>query len=607
MRIKFLSLLLLATVISLAPSMIHAEDYDPSNTILAINMAAVSINRILSTEDRIVLDQEYETIMNNLSLSNIKSDSDITALYLKVMDTISRKRLRAEETDFLQQRYDDEMRGRLAHAVSSGSSVMKAALTGGERFGREQITSALSQPKNMLLTFLGGISGNKIREGMNQDLWRLRTADLSDINEIQKQLLASSWNLMNKYSLPENSRLVENSIKDFYKTINVPDNSACLRMLRELEGDFRSYPPYWYYRAKSAREAGDSEEYRKCLDEFAGVWRPVMRQDPYMLEVSKYRVIDILSVEGAEISRDEAVKYLDVAKSHTPRSDWADNLFIGTVYFALGEKEKGISCVRVNIDFGHEREISGAILRQMGSGSLKPDELSEELTAILSNNKGSVDVTPLAVIAKISGDTGIETLRRGFMSLHSAEWDATKLGEKLSKVVDDEFEENTKSLKWGTRGFQLAVNRNGILGEIQQDIIADFRPEYQAFMRNLQEKYFAVLQADTSRLLREAGERDYVFRVNPMVQARILSGSIENEREGSLIASIWERIGGSFSSAWSIVTWLTVGLLIITIGLIVAKKVFPVWEYSGEYRDETSTINEVMSAVELQPERLSDQ
>ena len=95
MRIKFLSLLLLMTTIFLAPPTIHAEDYDPSNTILALNMAAVSINRILSTEDRIVLDQEYETIMNNLSLSNIKSDSDITALYLKVMDTISRKRLRA--------------------------------------------------------------------------------------------------------------------------------------------------------------------------------------------------------------------------------------------------------------------------------------------------------------------------------------------------------------------------------------------------------------------------------------------------------------------------------------------------------------------------------
>ncbi|MBQ7154275.1 MAG: hypothetical protein IJR85_01830 [Synergistaceae bacterium] len=34
--------------------------------------------------------------------------------------------------------------------------------------------------------------------------------------------------------------------------------------------------------------------------------------------------------------RDEAVKYFDLAKEHTPRYGWAANLFIGTVYFAPG-------------------------------------------------------------------------------------------------------------------------------------------------------------------------------------------------------------------------------------------------------------------------------
>ena len=74
---------------------------------------------------------------------------------------------------------------------------------------------------------------------------------------------------------------------------------------------------------------------------------------------------------------------------------------------------------------------------------------------------------------------------------------------------------------------------------MQEDIIADFRPEYQSFMSRLQEKYFTVLQANTSMMLREAEARDYVFRVNPMVQARSTSGSIEHEREESLIASAW--------------------------------------------------------------------
>ncbi len=60
-----------------------AEEYDPLHTISALNIAAVSINRILSTQDRIVLDQEYTTIMNNLNLGNIRPDSDIMELYQK--------------------------------------------------------------------------------------------------------------------------------------------------------------------------------------------------------------------------------------------------------------------------------------------------------------------------------------------------------------------------------------------------------------------------------------------------------------------------------------------------------------------------------------------
>ena len=57
----------------------HAEEiYDPQHTILALNMAIVSIHRILATQDRIILEQEYQNIINNLSLGNIESDKDVS-------------------------------------------------------------------------------------------------------------------------------------------------------------------------------------------------------------------------------------------------------------------------------------------------------------------------------------------------------------------------------------------------------------------------------------------------------------------------------------------------------------------------------------------------
>ncbi len=73
------------------------DEYDPQHTMLALNMAIVSINRILTTQDRIVLEQEYQDIINNLSLGNIESDYKLTALYTEMMSYISSKRLRDEE------------------------------------------------------------------------------------------------------------------------------------------------------------------------------------------------------------------------------------------------------------------------------------------------------------------------------------------------------------------------------------------------------------------------------------------------------------------------------------------------------------------------------
>ncbi|MBQ7155125.1 MAG: hypothetical protein IJR85_06185 [Synergistaceae bacterium] len=67
-------------------------------------------------------------------------------------------------------------------------------------------------------------------------------------------------------------------------------NAKSLSMLRYLEDEFRIYPPYWVYRVRSAQKAGNPQEAAKCFEEFSNVWRPVLRNDPFMLEAAKYNV-----------------------------------------------------------------------------------------------------------------------------------------------------------------------------------------------------------------------------------------------------------------------------------------------------------------------------
>ena len=57
-----LSALIMAATFLATPSHASPAEYDPQHTVLALNMAVVSVQRILATNDRAVLEMEYSNI-----------------------------------------------------------------------------------------------------------------------------------------------------------------------------------------------------------------------------------------------------------------------------------------------------------------------------------------------------------------------------------------------------------------------------------------------------------------------------------------------------------------------------------------------------------------
>lgn len=107
-----------------------AQDYDPQHTMLALNMAIVSVHRILTTESRAVLEEEYSNIINNLSLGNIESDRDMTELYRDMLGTITRKRVSEGDSRRLKSYYDTAKQRLIAYALSDirmSEAKLKAA------------------------------------------------------------------------------------------------------------------------------------------------------------------------------------------------------------------------------------------------------------------------------------------------------------------------------------------------------------------------------------------------------------------------------------------------------------------------------------------------
>lgn len=430
-------------ILILSSSPLHAE-YDPQHTMLALNMAIVSVNRILTAESRAVLEQEYSSIINNLSLGNIESDSEMTALYRDLMTVITSKRLRSEDSRRLLTYYDTAEKRLVSYVLSSirthearlraAQNEAQASSQGIARVNSEQNAIIAGWLGNMAVScvssFFGGIFSSSellndtvnaydsyqrlelirgryemdlqransqaeilraqisglrdelkhdsamLKEELKNSQWLLDRQEISECDSLQQRLLTASWNLLRKYSLPDSYRLTQKTLGLYYKALNEQDSAKKLRMLRAIEDEFSVYPPYWYYRAKSAEESGNDSEAEKSFKKFGEVWRPVLRKDPYKVEAEKYRVRKLADDDPQKNSR-AILDALEVIRSNTPKDDWANNLFAGIAFFVMGDKEQGIECLELNVDFEYETDISRALLAEMKKGRLDSESAQE--------------------------------------------------------------------------------------------------------------------------------------------------------------------------------------------------------------------------------------
>ena len=363
MRKIFLSAIIFVMLISSSQAQ---ESYDPQHTILALNMAVVSVHRILSAQDRITLDAEYQNIINNLSIGNIRSDPEITDLYRRLLDIAQNKKLRQDESAEIRKRYDAQNSSNIKYALSEMAEISRGVLAGDENAGKFFVGLGRLLSACTAGYFLGKAEGINQSINLNAEMFRLKAEDMRDFNDLQKELLSSSWNLLNKYHLPDEYRLVQRALDDFYRAVDEPDTpSRRLRMLKAIESDFRVYPPYWYYRARAALDVDDNYEAEKCFDEFDKVWRPVLRKDPYKLEATKYRINTLLNDGVNDESRKNILELAEIMRDNTLREDWTNNLFAAALYYSLGDKDTAVKCAEINIDFGYEYELSSAMLKQM--------------------------------------------------------------------------------------------------------------------------------------------------------------------------------------------------------------------------------------------------
>lgn len=327
---------------------------DPMITMSALNMAVVSIYRITSSGDRTVLDREYDGIINNLNMNAINADDNLIRLYQQIVSAIHKGKLADTKRAELE-RQSSEQKHKSIGDIISGKILGTFKMNPLEWLGDLAMSSASEYFRS------------RIQPGKNDALFSIQKEELDGYNELTNQLFNVSAKLIGMHNLPNSSRVTNRKLVLLSKAINQPVPSVRWRMLRDLEGAFSVYSPYWFYRAKAAQEMGNDAEAEKCFIHFGEVWRPVLMQDPYKVEALKYRVGVLMRGDSTDDNRDEILRCLAEIKEYTPFEDWANYIFIGMVYFSLGCRDEAVDCVMHNIDFDYETDLSNKILARIES------------------------------------------------------------------------------------------------------------------------------------------------------------------------------------------------------------------------------------------------
>nr|WP_321402149.1 hypothetical protein [uncultured Desulfobacter sp.] len=358
-----------------------AKTYDKETqlqVLQCLNMIAVSLTHIMTYNDKVILDQEYNMIINNLNLSNIP-DADLISLLQELMDLLTSSKINDYDREYLLKNYDRNVQNELKTEVKSLV------------FDTDIVTNPYT---TVLAAFVAtGSFYFNYRSQMNayvkekeEGAWAIESKTMTELNNFYKKLLKHSWTLMRKYNLPDTWRLDEKQLRDYTNILKEPDLIKRFRKLERIETSFQMFPPYWYYRGQSAQETGNTKEALRCFLHFQQIHQSILRKDPYAASVAMCKTMLTKDSKSDDVKSD-----LALIVSNSEDNDWGNLLFAALQYGRIGDSDPAGKLILRNLDNGHTAFIDTPdMVRTVGPAlllSAKKEVFNRILDEILHNDK----------------------------------------------------------------------------------------------------------------------------------------------------------------------------------------------------------------------------
>ena len=278
----------------------------------ALNLCTVSISQIIDYEDLIVLEQEYEAILNNLNLEAMPKDEPLLLIIKQILDVITFFRIDKVERAFIEEEYNKQVRNAIWSAVPNFGMLIAGGnlMTAGVAIATQVGMGYMNYRNNR----------NKYKGARDHKLWQLQKAAIEQFNGLRRELFDTAWRLADKYEFPDKYRLTERQITNYNEILQDSNIIRRYERLDAIKEYFEAYPPFWYYLGSVAnkiyreRKDLDSHYYKKrAISAFEKYWKVnaqgLLREDQVAAGCA-LEYIDILMDSMRELTETDRIEAL---------------------------------------------------------------------------------------------------------------------------------------------------------------------------------------------------------------------------------------------------------------------------------------------------------
>lgn len=349
---------------------------EAEKNVRTLNSLNLSLYKIANYNNKAVLEEEYDTINNDIRLDAI-GDKQLVGIIQALMDALTALRISEEERSRMRAEYERQQEELMLEMLRNGGKTIGAGLAHAAASGGQGFMAAgpwgaaagvIASVPTVASSVTKAAEEMRIQKQKIEDFeWSLDRERLESLNELNKKFLATYWEFLHDSDVPDALRISEKQIANLLAVNREKDPAIRYRMLVRLEKECGNIPAYWYYRADAAHDVikktrgGDATreeklaaDIRHSLDSYRQV-AGMLRKDSTLASLL------MLYLATAELEPEEARGALAEVVEPFPL-DASKRLFAALTSLKYGLADDAIEHLHANLDMRQYEVISRKLL-----------------------------------------------------------------------------------------------------------------------------------------------------------------------------------------------------------------------------------------------------